>query len=270
MLSGVMTMASKTFKITALGRHVRFNVRQKPTKRGSIIPTSFVGLLNRRLNSRTLSTTTRNKSIIEATVSDGSPTTLQEYLKYAMYRNLNINSTVFIGSLYELQVKEYLETKWPLPVSNVKIVGGAGDRGLDIDAMMGKFRLLVQCKCYSSQRVDPKLLREIKGAIQDVPAKSAKEEIPLVAMVASTNGFTRQGRVEFDKATIPMIFLKFSRPKLVEITKQYEVASWQWGEMIGWEANWKAQSMGLGVEEKVKKKRTRKTKLKVVVEEDSK
>lgn len=252
-----MIIASKAFRITALGRHIRFSARQLAKPR-TATPRSFVGLLNRRLDSRTLSTTTANKSIIESTISDGSPSTLIEYLNYAMYRNLNINSTVFIGSLYELQVKEYLEMKWPLPVSRVKIVGGAGDRGLDIDAMMGKFRLLVQCKCYSSQRVDPKLLREIKGAIQDVPAKSAKVKTPLVAMIASTNGFTRQGRTDFDKATIPMIFLKFSRPKLVDITKPYEMESWKLGEMIGWEANWMAQSMGLGVEEKVNKKRTKK------------
>lgn len=263
MLSGVITTVSKTFRVVTLGRHVRFNIRVFK-KCGPTLAAPLVGIPKRHPNARPLSTATASKSLVEEAVLLGPPGSLSEYLKYAMHRDLNINSTVFVGSVYELQVKEYLEKDWPLPISNAKIVGGSGDRGLDIDAKMGQFRLLVQCKCYTTQRVDPKLLREIKGAIQDVPPHSAKKEVPLVAMVASTNGFTRQGRAEFDKATIPMIFLKFSRPKLTDVTKPYEAESWKWGEMVGWEANWAAQSIGLGADKIVKKKAVRKTKSRAV------
>lgn len=260
MLSGVILQGCdrKTI-VTALGRHVRFNVsllRQK--QRRQLVPArpqqrTVAGFLHSTMsNLRKLSTSIQHRSLVQQCVSDGSPSSVREYLQYAKFRDLNVSSTVFIGSLYELQVKDFLEShwKWP-PISKAEIVGGSGDRGVDIDANMGTFRLLVQCKCYSNSRIDPKLLREIKGSIGDVPVDDTQRDIPLVSMIASTNGFTRQGRSEFDKANIPMIFLKFSKPKLLDISNPYSEKSWQRGEMLGWESNWMAKDLGLCFENSI-------------------
>lgn len=187
-------------------------------------------------------------AIGSASTTLGALDTVSNYLRYAMWKNLKPESTVFNGNLYELQVKEYLEQEFP-GVYKAQLVGGAGDQGIDIDAQINitdklkhNYRLVVQCKCYTSQRIDPKLLREIKGAVQDLPNNSTP-----VAMIACTNGFTKQARSEFDKSSIPIILLRFSKQKLINIDKPYQFESWQWGKMLGWEGNWKAKELGIGL-----------------------
>jgi hypothetical protein len=192
----------------------------------------------------------------------------ETYLQYASHKSLKTNSGIFLGNLYELQVKHYLEKTFK--IQNILHQGGSNDKGIDINAiwnptkifdenefqdlkssnkMKTKFeivnskkikpiiqrsnktlKLFVQCKCFNTSKVDPKLIREIKGSCQEYFKKHGNSA---VFMLASTNGFTKVGKEDFDKAPLPLIYMKFSKPKLIDSNFPYNINSWEMGELIG-------------------------------------
>lgn len=191
-------------------------------------------------------------------------TDVKSYLEYASYKNLKTTSGIFIGNLYELQVKKYLEEKFK--IQSVLHQGGSNDKGIDINAVWRpadvfehekhdkesiessfqivnskrvkplisrnnqSLKLFVQCKCFDKSKIDPKLIREIKGSCQEYFKKHGNAA---VFMLASTNGFTRMGKEDFDKATIPLIFAKFSKPQLMNSKSPYDSKSWDMGKLMG-------------------------------------
>lgn len=187
------------------------------------------------------------------------------YLQYASYKLLKPTSSVFMGNLYELEVKNCLEQSFK--IRSTLHQGGSNDKGIDINAIWDptsvfhnensdapiekktKFeivnskkvkpvlqrsnqvlKLFVQCKCFDTSKIDPKLIREIKGSCQEYFKKNGNSAI---FMVASTNGFTRTGKEDFDKAPIPLIYFKFSKPRLVNLKKPYDIKSWEMGNLGG-------------------------------------
>ncbi len=192
------------------------------------------------------------------------------YLEYASYKKLKTTSTVFVGNLYELEVKKFLKNQFQ--IQSTLHQGGSNDKGIDINAIWNptkilkaekssakgkslndessnKFeivnskkikplaqranqtlKLFVQCKCFDTSKIDPKIIREIKGSSQEYFKKNGNSA---VFMIASTNGFTKVGKEDFDKATIPMIFLKFPKPKLVDLKYPYKLKSWEMGTLEG-------------------------------------
>lgn len=189
------------------------------------------------------------------------------YLEYASSRSLQPNSGIFMGNLYELQVKTCLEESFK--IRSTLHQGGSNDKGIDINAIWNpveifqknieeskldleskkkyeivnskkikplikrtkqSLKLFVQCKCYDTSKIDPKLIREIKGSCQEYFNKNGNSA---VFMIASTNGFTRTGQEDFDKATIPMIYAKFSKPKLINKKDPYKIENWEMGTLLG-------------------------------------
>lgn len=187
---------------------------------------------------------------------------VKSYLEYASYKNLKTTSGIFIGNLYELEVKKYLEEKFK--IRSTLHQGGSNDKGIDINAIWNpteifqedpkndgeskiqivnskrvkpiifrnnqSLKLFVQCKCFNNSKIDPKLIREIKGSCQEYFKKHGNSA---VFMLASTNGFTKIGKEDFDKAPIPFIFAKFSRPRLLDSKNPYRPESWDMGQLIG-------------------------------------
>lgn len=187
------------------------------------------------------------------------------YLQYANAKSLRTDSGIFMGTLYELQVKKYLEEKFK--IQSTLHQGGSNDKGIDLNAIWNpttifpneekslvghenkkfevvnskkvkpllqrrnkKIKLFVQCKCFNTSKISPKLIREIRGSCQDYFKKHGNSA---VFMLASTNGFTRIGREDFDKAPLPLIFAKFSKPKLINKQYPYDLESWDIGELCG-------------------------------------
>lgn len=190
-------------------------------------------------------------------------TDVKSYLDYASYKNLKTNSGIFIGNLYELEVKRCLEEKFK--IQSTLHQGGSNDKGIDINAIWRpaeifeqensielpepkiqivnskrvkpliyrnnqSLKIFVQCKCFSTSKIDPKLIREIKGSCQEYFKKHGNSA---VFMLASTNGFTKIGKEDFDKASIPLIFSKFSRPRLINSKLPYKKESWEMGKLMG-------------------------------------
>lgn len=210
-------------------------------------------------------------------------TDIPSYLRYASFKKLKPTGTVFVGNLYELQVKKFLEEKFK--IRNTLHQGGSNDKGIDINAIWEPtsvidndrkskktidnetskqfemvnskkvkpivkrtsktLKLFVQCKCFNTAKVDPKLIREIKGTSQEYFKKHGNSA---VFMLASTNGFTKIGRSDFDKAPIPLIYAKFSKPKLIEKSSPHDINSWELGTALGFYLNPLATCMFKGLD----------------------
>ncbi|KAG0674319.1 Required for respiratory growth protein 7, mitochondrial [Pichia californica] len=199
--------------------------------------------------------------------------TPSSYLDYAASRSspLKPTSSVFVGNLYELQVKAFLEQSFK--IRSTLHQGGSNDKGIDINAIWNPvdifskdtksnkndskespkyeivnskkikplvsrlkktLKLFVQCKCFDSSKIDPKLIREIKGSCQEYFSKNGNSA---VFMIASTNGFTKIGREDFDKAPIPLIYAEFSKPRLIDVKIPYKIESWDMCRLEGMSLN---------------------------------
>lgn len=213
----------------------------------------------------------------------------ETYLQYAKFKQLQTNTGVFMGNLYELQVKSFLEKQFK--IQSTLHQGGSNDKGIDINAIWNPMNILktektnkdgisnniddndndnkkyeivnmkkikplakrsnqtiklfVQCKCYKLSKIDPKLIREIKGSSQEYFKKNGNSAI---FMIASTNGFTRVGREDFDKATIPLMYAKFTKPKLINKRYPFEIDSWEIGKLDGVYLNPLATAMFKGLD----------------------
>lgn len=211
------------------------------------------------------------------------------YLEYARYRSLKTTSGVFMGNMYELQIKTYLEETFK--IQSTLHQGGSNDKGIDINAIWSptkvfgsgskdkdkdrgevevqagektryevvnskrikplvqrtnqSLKLFVQCKCFNTSKIDPKLIREIKGSCQEYFKKHGNTA---VFMLASTNGFTRIGGEDFEKAPIPMIYVRFSRPRLLNAGDPYELQNWQAGKLLGMRMNPLAMALFKGLD----------------------
>lgn len=202
------------------------------------------------------------------------------YLEYASFKMLKPTSSVFMGNLYELQVKNFLEQSFK--IRRTLHQGGSNDKGIDINAIWNPtsvfqnensddsikkktryeivnmkkvkpiiqrsnqtLKLFVQCKCYDTSKIDPKLIREIKGSCQEYFKKKGNSA---VFMIASTNGFTKTGKEDFDKATIPLIYVKFSKPKLLDPKHPYNIKSWEIGNLVGMYLNPLATALFKGLD----------------------
>ncbi|CDK29381.1 unnamed protein product [Kuraishia capsulata CBS 1993] len=172
------------------------------------------------------------------------------YLSYAHQGGVSTDSTVFKGNVYELTTLELLqENLW---LSNILHQGGAHDRGVDARANwdLNQFKdadpvespvasrsimvnsrrikplverknaeslhvkLFVQCKCYEKTSIDTRMIREINGTyLNNVPERDRSR---VFFMIASPNGFTKQGRRDFDNSSNPLIHCQIDKMNIVD------------------------------------------------------
>lgn len=202
------------------------------------------------------------------------------YLEYVKYKKMKVTSSVFMGTFYELQVKEFLEEN--LKIKSTIHQGGSNDKGIDINAIWNPttifnnqrhtndgdstkkyetvnmkrvkpivlrsnktLKLFVQCKCFNTSKIAPKLIREIKGSCQEYFRKNGNSA---VFMLVSTNGFTKVGREDFDKAQIPLIYVKFTKHRLIDARYPYDAKGWETGTIKGMYFNPLAVAMFKGLD----------------------
>jgi len=70
----------------------------------------------------------------------------------------------------------------------VKVIGGAGDRGIDIIAYKDGKKFYIQCK--QKEQVSPKEIREFAGAIRDLDKNKGEK-----GFFVTTGDFTEEGRL---------------------------------------------------------------------------
>lgn len=80
----------------------------------------------------------------------------------------------------------------------VKVVGGAGDRGIDIAMMKGGKRYIVQCKKFIHRKVTPHDVRDFFGAMGD-------QHIDGKGFLVTTNIFTLEAERQADNKPIELI-----------------------------------------------------------------
>lgn len=183
--------------------------------------------------------------LLQVRLASGLPQSCEAYLKHCIDKNLNLSSTVFRGTLYELTVKETLQRS--LGCFSLQHVGGAGDNGVDL---MGRWDLLqylpkpapdadniantaspagllslchpytkrkrpvdlasdivvlVQCK-YSLQRIKASVVRELAGIREFHISKRLLVQAKTTFMLlALPLPMTRQARVQMDCSHVPMV-----------------------------------------------------------------
>lgn len=176
---------------------------------------------------------------------------LETYLLYTKDNKVSPNSTVFQGNLYELNFLEFLRQNFT--VKRVIHQGGKGDRGVDIRATWlptenfrrlpdpddkkvmqsvnsvthvkpiclkknASIKLFIQCKSWEKSRIDAKLIREINGTFDNTGSGGSRpangERTRRFLMIVCPTGFTRQGRIDFNRSLVPLIFIKFSKSVL--------------------------------------------------------
>lgn len=162
------------------------------------------------------------------------PSNVTEYLDYAKQTNLNPTSTVFRGTLYELKVKQVLES---LSIQKLKHVAGSFDNGIDLKGKLdlgnfrlqdsneiddeivhgnvirpnlknkkrNKFNILVQCKSYNC-KLTAMEIRQMSG-IFHINSTSTKSSI---LFLCSTYQLTKQGLQHFQILDIPLIYVQIS------------------------------------------------------------
>ncbi|ODV86390.1 hypothetical protein CANARDRAFT_6866 [[Candida] arabinofermentans NRRL YB-2248] len=138
-------------------------------------------------------------------------------------------------------------------------------------------KLYVQCKCWEKSRVDARMVREINGTffngdnerlransqnnvslvsntgVSDKKVKigGAKLNSQSFLMVVAPTGFTRQGLIDFDRSLLPLIFVKFSKNRLLDgVGKNgvYELKNYEIGRLESVYCNPMAQALMKGLD----------------------
>ncbi|KAI5963977.1 RRG7 [Candida margitis] len=185
-----------------------------------------------------------------------------QYLKQCRINEVNTNSTVFRGTLYEFHVKHLLETK--LQAKNMVRCGGAYDNGIDIIgqwdltpfykeslkinsieqkissssllnytagssakrpiSLSDDIQLVVQCK-NTKKRLGAAEVRQLSGTLEYHKFNKKKTFMLMV----SPHPLTAQGISQLNKSTYPMINLVVS--PLKNKIDHYDYASWEGGNL---------------------------------------
>ena len=200
---------------------------------------------------------------------------LEKYLEVARLRSSSVNSTVFHGTFYELNFMEFLQKNFT--VNRIIHQGGKDDKGIDIRATwypvdnfglisdkepVKKFvkvnsisrvrpialkksktvKLFIQCKSWKKSRIDAKLIREMNGTFTNTGrgdvGPSSNSRTRNFLMIVCPTGFTRQGRMDFDRSLLPLMFTKFSRAKICDLKKSpYDIKNYNKGQFESFYCN---------------------------------
>lgn len=157
-------------------------------------------------------------------------------------------STVFKGTLYEHTVVRELEHKFhnfglasgalsnqlcgqpssetqSNKLSDLEIIGGSFDHGIDIIGQLkgSLTKLLVQCKCFSKQKVTGKEIRELVGATSMY--KTMNSQFESLSVLASPNTITKDGIQVMNKIPIPLIYLQVSMLNVRDLDQSGQILS---------------------------------------------
>lgn len=157
-------------------------------------------------------------------------------------------STVFKGTLYEHTVVRELEHKFhkfgfisgdssnhfhgspsnktqPNKLSDLEIIGGSFDHGIDIIGQLNGSltKLLVQCKCFSKQKVAGKEIRELVGATSMY--KTMNTQFESLSVLASPNTITKDGIQVMNKIPIPLIYIQVSMLNAKDLDQSGQILS---------------------------------------------
>lgn len=186
-----------------------------------------------------------------------------QYLKHCKLKEVNTNSTVFRGTLYEFHVKHLLETK--LHAKNMIRCGGSNDNGIDIigqwdlssfylksltmNSMGQKFhnssllnhlpgssskrpisllndiQLVVQCK-NTKKKLGAADVRQLSGILEYHKFHKKKTFM----MMVSPHPLTTQGISQLNKSSYPMINLVVS--PLRNKIDSYDYDNWEGGGLL--------------------------------------
>jgi len=163
------------------------------------------------------------------------------YLHYCLINNINYNSTVFKGTLYELYVKDILSKFFKCDLLRN---GGAYDNGIDLlgnwdisainllpakndkkkarlpancllksDTDLSRVNVWIQCKNLN-KKIDAKVIRELAG-IYDFHINS-KQKMSNFIFLFSPHVLSKQGLIQMDKSNFPLIHWQLSPLKLTK------------------------------------------------------
>ncbi|KAI4649474.1 hypothetical protein J4E93_003794 [Alternaria ventricosa] len=197
----------------------------RPSLRPLWLPqTSFLARLPRttphRVPRRIATTSARNAAPIDLPKLRLSPGSLYHdslttFLEYAKETNLNLTSTLAIGTIYEYMSAQALMR---LGFSLLRI-GRMGDAGIDLIGhwVLGPLRepmpVIVQCKARSNS-VNPKHIRELEGSFQGVPPHWRNKDV--LGLLVTTKKATTGVMKAIANSSCPMGFILISREGLVE------------------------------------------------------
>ncbi|CCH44082.1 hypothetical protein BN7_3641 [Wickerhamomyces ciferrii] len=186
---------------------------------------------------------------------------LSSYLEYADFVQVNKDTTVFQGTIFEMRAKEKLEKA--LKIKNLRHAGGAFDNGIDLIGSLdilqyktdkeprkavplkGKrvkplilrkrtdLDVIIQCKSFSS-KVTAKEIREQSG-IFNFNIRRTDRNNSLMIMAASSV-LTSQGLTQLDTVDIPMIYCQISRLRQIA-ENPYDLSSYEGGDLLGFYFN---------------------------------
>ena len=145
-----------------------------------------------------------NRALAPAEPPTASHHDLHSFIEYARRTNLNIRSTVYVGTHYEYTVSSAL-AKYGLSLVRV---GGASDYGIDL---LGTWRLpsaaeplraLVQCKAGA---IGPHVVRELEGAFVGAPV--GWRGAGVLGVLASRKTATKGVGDALARSRWPMVFI---------------------------------------------------------------
>jgi hypothetical protein len=132
---------------------------------------------------------------------------LYSYMEYAA-GNVNENSTVFRGTLYEYSVQRVLTNHFG--ALDVVRRGRAGDKGVDLTGYWNsavdsekQISFFVQCKS-SAAKLNGRLFREMAGVYNLHASKSTSS----LVIVASPSLMTQNSLKEFQRLTVPLVYCR--------------------------------------------------------------
>ncbi|KAI5959266.1 RRG7 [Candida pseudojiufengensis] len=173
------------------------------------------------------------------------------YLQHCLQNNINTESTVFKGTLYELYVKKYLESNFY--AKDLIKCGGSYDNGIDIigkwdldsflnnslsfqsskklhskslanEPIQNDIQLLVQCKNFK-KKLGASTIRELSGVL-DYYKFNKKSTF---MFIVSPQPITNQAISQLDKSSFGIINLSISTLK--NNIDHYNYDLWKGGEL---------------------------------------
>ncbi|CDR43202.1 CYFA0S11e01398g1_1 [Cyberlindnera fabianii] len=156
------------------------------------------------------------------------------YLSHAETNSLRPTSTAFIGTLYELHVRDELQRLLGIP--HLDHYGGSYDNGRDLGGTWDisryictppelikpirvrgrtvkpialrkshKMDLLIQCKCFSS-KLTAKEIRELSGIFNY--NVRPKDKYTTLAIMSSPLNLTKQAMEQMDRSEFPLMYVQ--------------------------------------------------------------
>ncbi|QPG77021.1 hypothetical protein FOA43_004418 [Brettanomyces nanus] len=229
----------------------------------------------------------KDRAILLPVISNKKYHNLETYLKYSNNKELSTDSTVFQGNFYELNFLEFLRRHFTVsrvihqggrddkgidiramwkPVDNFgKLSDGLNLSNRTFQPVNSvtrvkpillkrntNIRLFVQCKSWEKSRIDAKMIREINGTFNNTGPRGGRPGISSKTrrflMVVCPTGFTRQGRIDFDKSLVPLIFIKFSKSTVNDRFKSlYDIHNYNLGTFESFYCNPMANALLKGL-----------------------